>query len=167
MTVVFLKLQLKNSQISHFWSQTQIFLFFHKFLQLYKFESADFKYENNSFKIVAENYKVMGFLMKNTQITYFCAKFRHFCFCAKFYSQTNWRKLISNITIFFSNSSPKYQIKNFQFQIQSLLFLHKILQLDKFKSFDLKHDNSQPNKRFFVQNLGIFVFSQNLAIRQI
>ena len=71
MTVVFLKLQLKNRQISHFWSETYVFLFFQKILKLDKFESADFKYENNSFKIVAQNYKIMGFLMKNTQITFF------------------------------------------------------------------------------------------------
>ena len=54
-------------------------------------------------------------------------------------------------------------------------FFRKILQLEKFDGDDLKFDNSffkvlaqkYPNQAFLVPNLGIFVFSQNFAIRQI
>ena len=50
MTIVFLKFQLKNTQIRNFLSQIQAFLFFREILQLEKFEGADFKYENSFFR---------------------------------------------------------------------------------------------------------------------
>ena len=55
------------------------------------------------------------------------------------------------------------------------MFLYKILQLDKLEGADFKYDNSffkilaqkYQNKAFLVPNLGVFVFPQNFAIRQI
>ena len=62
------------------------------------------------------------------------------------------------------------QIRHCWSQIEAFLFLHKILQLDKFEGADFKYGNSflnfQPkniqNHTFLVSNLDIFVFSRNL-----
>ena len=67
------------------------------------------------------------------------------------------------------------QIRHFWSQIWAFFVLRKILQLDKFEGADFKYDNSffkilalkYPNKTFLVPNVGIFVFSQNFAIRHI
>ena len=45
--------------------------FFHKFLQLEKFEGADFKYDNSILKIISQKYPNKAFLVKNTQIRHF------------------------------------------------------------------------------------------------
>ena len=58
MTIAFLKVQPKNTQIRHFWSQIQAFLFFREILQLDKFEGADFKYDNIVFKFQPKNTKM-------------------------------------------------------------------------------------------------------------
>ena len=42
-------------------------LFFRKILQIDKFEGADFKYDNNYLKIMAQKYTNKAFLVKNTQ----------------------------------------------------------------------------------------------------
>ena len=70
MTIVFLKFQLKNTQIRHFWSQIQAFSLFHDILQLEKFEGADFKYDNSFIK----------FQPKNTQIRHFWSQMQPFLF---------------------------------------------------------------------------------------
>ena len=54
-------------------------------------------------------------------------------------------------------------------------FLHDILQSLKFEDVDLKNDNSffkilsqkDPNEANLALHLGIFIFSQNFAVRQI
>ena len=58
------------------------------------------------------------------------------------------------------------QARDFWTQIDAFFFLHKSLELDKFKGVDLKYDNrvlnsnsKYQNQIFLVQNLGIFVFS--------
>ena len=43
----FLKMEPKNIQIRHFWSQIKIFMFFRKILQVDKFKNADFKFDNS------------------------------------------------------------------------------------------------------------------------
>ena len=57
---------------------------------------------------------------------------------------------------------------------KAFLFFRKILQLGKFESADLKYDNfffeillqKYLFKTFWVRNLGIFLISQNFAVRQ-
>ena len=41
--------------------------FFHKILQLEKFQGADFKYDNSIFKLLDQKYPNKAFLVKNTQ----------------------------------------------------------------------------------------------------
>ena len=85
----------------------QEFLFLHKILQLDIFKGADFKSHNSFFKLLAQYHPNKAFLVTNIQNGIFGPKFRYFCFSAKFCNQTNSRVLISNMTILFSNSSPK------------------------------------------------------------
>ena len=61
---------LKNTQIRHFQSQIQAFLFFREILLLGKFEGADFKYDNIVFK----------FQPQNTQIRHFWSQIQAFLF---------------------------------------------------------------------------------------
>ena len=56
------KLQPKNTQIKHFWSQIQRFLFFHEILQLDKFKGADFKCDNGFFEFQSEITQIKHFL---------------------------------------------------------------------------------------------------------
>ena len=136
----FLKFQSKNTQIRHFWSQIQVFLFLFA------------KFSNQTNLRVPKK----AFLIKNTQIRHFWSqiqaflffreilqldkcegvdfkyynvafksqpkipksgvfgpKFWHFCFSVKFFKQTNLRVLISNMTQFFKNSCPKIPKKVF------------------------------------------------------
>ena len=51
----------KSTQVRHFWSQIQAFLFSHEILQTDKFEGADFKYHNGIFKILAQKYPNKAF----------------------------------------------------------------------------------------------------------
>ena len=104
----------------------------------------------------------------------FGPKFRHFHYFTIFCNSTNSRLLISNLTIVFWKFLPwKYpikaflvkntQIKYFWCQISAFLFLHQILQLDKFKGADFKYDKNffkslakiYPNKAFLVKNVQI------------
>ena len=106
MTIVFLQFLpknteiryfwVKNTKIRNFWSQFQAFSLFHDILQVDKFEGADFKYENIIFK----------FQTKKSRITHFWFQIETFFF-RKICNQTNLRALISNMTMAFSNSSPK------------------------------------------------------------
>ena len=59
----------------------------------------------------------------------FGSKFKHFSFCTELCNKTNSRKLISNMTIVFSNSSPKIRIKYLVRNIRIFIF-HQTLQLD-------------------------------------
>ena len=71
----------KTKQIRYFWSQIYAFSFFHKILQLDKFEGADFKYNNISFK----------FQSKIPKLAIFCLKFKYFCFCTKTLQQDKFK----------------------------------------------------------------------------
>ena len=51
---IFLKFQLKNTRIRHFWFDIWAFLFFRKILRLEKFEGADIKYFKTVFKFQRE-----------------------------------------------------------------------------------------------------------------
>ena len=79
-----------------FWSQTQVFLFFHKILQLDKLGGADVKY--NTF---------FEFQSKNTQKGLFWSKFKNFYFRTKFCILINSGVLISNMAIICQTYSPK------------------------------------------------------------
>ena len=80
------------------------------------------------------------------------------------------------MTILFKNSNKKStQIRHIWWQIYALLFLFKVLQLDKYGGTDFKYGNKYfqnllqkyKNKALLVPNLGIFVFSEKFGIRQI
>ena len=135
MTLVFLKFFPKNTQINHFWSQIQAFLFFRKILKLEKFEDAAFKYDNI----------VLKFQPKTTQIKHFwfhiqALFFVYFFFWQNFPLDKFW-VLISNVKIASLKFQPKNtQIRHFWSQIQAFLFFRKILRFNKFKGEDFKYD---------------------------
>ena len=63
MAIAFLKFQPKNTQIEHFWSQSQAFLFLHEIWQLGKVDGVDFKYDNSFVKIPTQKYPSKAFLV--------------------------------------------------------------------------------------------------------
>ena len=68
----------------------------------------------------------------------FGPKFKDFYFRNK----RNSRTLISNMTISFSNSSPKiWKFGIFGPKFKNFYFLHETLQQSKFKGADFKYDN--------------------------
>ena len=68
-----------------------------------------------------------------------CTKIQWF----KISISTNLRVLMLDMTILFSNSSPKSPKKrHFWFQILAFLFFHEISQLDKFEGADFNYGNS-------------------------
>ena len=78
--------------------------------------------------------------------------------------------MISNMTIFFSNSNPKIpKSGNFGPKFRYFCFFTKFY---KFEGVGFKYDKNfsknlaqkHPNKAFLVPNLGIFLFSQNLQL---
>ena len=140
MTIVFLKSLPKNTQIRHFWSQIQVFLFFRKILQLDKFEGADFKYDNSIFKILAQKYPNKAFLVKNTQIRHFWSQIQVFLFFRKISQLDKFEgadfKYDNSIFKILAQKYPNKaflvknsQIRHFCFQIQAFFFFRKILQL--------------------------------------
>ena len=96
------KFQLKNTQVRHFRSQTWRFLFLNQTLHKYKFEEAYFKYDNSIFKYQPQ--------IRKSSI--FGPKLRIFVF-SRILQLDKFGVLISNMTILFSNSSPKYPNKIF------------------------------------------------------
>ena len=147
------------------------FLFLHKILQLDKLKSIDFKHDNSIFKTLAQKYPNKPFLVPNLGILFF----QKILQLDKFES-ADFKYENSIFEILAQNYPNKgFLIKNNQItyfwsQILAFLFLHKILQLDKLKSIDLKHENSifktlaqkYPNKPFLVPNLGILFFQKIL-----
>ena len=76
------------------------------------------------------------------------------------------------MTIVFQSSSPKIPKQGiFGPKFWHSHFFTKFTKLDKFQGADFKCDKilsqKYPNKAFLVPNLGIFVFLQSFAIRQI
>ena len=152
-------------------------MLFCEVLYLDKFKCADFKYGNILFKFHCKNTKTFwSFSPKILQTGIFGHKFEQFCFFVKFCKYTNLRVLISNMTVVFKKFYNKsIQIIHFLSQIRSLLFLCKILELDKFQGADFKYDNIVLNvkaedtakKRILIPNFGLFVSWQSFANRQI
>ena len=68
----------------------------------------------------------------------FGTKFKDFYFCTKLWNKTNYRTLISNMRIIFSNSIPKIQKSDKEILV---FVLHETLQQDKFEGADFKYDN--------------------------
>ena len=97
----FLKLYSKNTQL-------RFFFVFLQNLQLDKFKGADFKYDNSFFK---------NFSPKIPKYVIFCSKFKDFHFCSNICNKANLRVLISNMTVFFQNSSQNTQLRHYWFQI--------------------------------------------------
>ena len=86
----------------------------------------------------------------------FCLKFMHLF--AKFCSHASYRVLISNMTIFFSYSSPKIPKEDiFGPKFKGFLFLHQPLQQDKLEDKDFIYDNIilklQLKKKQILSNL--------------
>ena len=136
----FSKFLLKNMQMRHFLSQIQPFLFLCKILQIYKFEGADFKYDNSLFLILALKYPNKAFLIKNTQQGIFSPNL-----CIFVFSQNLQIYKFEGADFKYDNSFLKFQpkstqIRHFGSQIQTFSFFHKILQLGKFKCGDFKYD---------------------------
>ena len=98
-----------------------------------------------------------------------------FVFLPSFGNLTNSRVPISNMTTLFSNSSPKIHNSSPFGPRFRHFFSSQNLAIRKIESVDFKYDNSffkilaqkYPNKAFLFPNLGIIVFLQNFAIRQI
>ena len=78
MTIIF-KILAENAQIRHFWSQIEtVWIFFRKILQMDKFESADFKYDNSFLKILAQKHPNKAFLIPDLGIFIFSRNFANF-----------------------------------------------------------------------------------------
>ena len=78
MTIIF-KILAENAQIRHFWSQIEtVWIFFRKILQMDKFESADFKYDNSFLKILAPKHPNKAFLVPDLGIFIFSRNFANF-----------------------------------------------------------------------------------------
>ena len=65
----------KNTQIRHFRSQIEAFLFFREILKIGKFEGANLKSGNSFFKILAQNYPNKVFLVPNFGVFVFLQNF--------------------------------------------------------------------------------------------
>ena len=78
MTIIF-KILAENAQIRHFWSQIEtVWIFFRKILQMDKFESADFKYDNSFLKILVPKHPNKAFLIPDLGIFIFSRNFANF-----------------------------------------------------------------------------------------
>ena len=78
MTIIF-KILAENAQIRHFWSQIEtVWIFFRKILQMDKFESADFKYDNSFLKILSPKHPNKAFLIPDLGIFIFSRNFANF-----------------------------------------------------------------------------------------
>ena len=72
----------------------------------------------------------------------FGPQFKDFYFFIKLCDKANSRTLISNMTISFSNCSPKNtQIWHFWYPTEKLLLLRKTVQVDKFEGANFKYHN--------------------------
>ena len=114
MTIVFSNSSPKVTQVRHFWSQTQKFLFFCKILQLGKIEGADFKYGNSFFK----------FQPKSTQLRHFWSQIQTFLFFCKILQLEKLQGADFKYDNSFSTSRTKVtQIRYVWSEIQTFLFL--------------------------------------------
>ena len=109
-----------------FFLQNLVFVFFRKILQIAKFEVPEFKYDNSFFL------KFSPKMPNKAQLFFFF----------KFWTFTNMRVLICNMTIVFFKIYPKF-------------------------TYMSKSRSKVPNNVFLVPNLGIAVFPRIFAIWQI
>ena len=154
----------KSTQIRPFWFRIETFSFFHKVLQLGRFEGDDFIYNNIIFK----------FQSQNTQISHFWSQIWWFLLLHQILQQYKFKDTDFNYKNFFWILAQKYSNKTLLTKPRSLFFC-KILLLDKFEGADFKYKNSffqiliqkYQHEAFLVRNLGVFVISWNFPIRQI
>ena len=108
----------------------------------------------------------------------FDSKFKEFYIYTNFFNYINSRALISNRTIFYSNSKPKIPKSGIcgpKFKDLSFLHLPQSLQFGKFEGTGLNYDNSffkfhskvTPIRHFWFLNLIIFIFAWNFSFRNI
>ena len=75
MAIVFSNSSPKISKLSTFGPEFRDFFFFDEILQIYKFETADFKHDNSFLKIIAQKYPNKGLLLPNLGIFVFSLNF--------------------------------------------------------------------------------------------
>ena len=103
----------------------------------------------------------------------FGPKLKEFYFCTKLCNKANSRRLVSNMTIAFSNSSLNtYKLGVFLIPNLRIFILHQTLQLDKFEGVDFKYDHYffefQPSKAYFVLNISsYFIFAWNFEYSRV
>ena len=138
---MFFKFQPKNTQIRHFPSKNQVFLFFRETLQIDTFQGADFKYDYSFLKNLEQKHLKKAFLVKNTLIRHFLSQIQAFLFLHKMLQLDKFE----GIDFKYHNSFLKFQRKNTQvryFWCQNQAFLFpKILQLHKLEDADFKYGN--------------------------
>ena len=142
-----------------------LIIIIYEILQLVKFEGANFKYDNIDFK----------FQLKNTLITYFGPRFRDFYFYTKLCNKTISRELISNMTILFSNSSPKRpelrffgcKFKDFYFSTSFYCKANSRKLISNMRIFVFKFQPKNTQISHFWSQILTFFLSQNFAIRKI
>ena len=118
MTIFLFQIPVENTEIRHFGSYIQAFLFFGENLQLGKCESADFKNENNVLKILAQKYPHIRHFQSQIQTSlFFCETLQLY----KFEGAT-----IKYDNIIFKFQSKNAQIKHFCSQISKFLFCTKL-----------------------------------------
>ena len=155
MTLVFYSFQLQNTQKRYFFSKNETtFVFFTKVCN-----------KTNIRALISKTKIVfLRFQPRKSQLSHFMYQIQTtLFFFTKFSNQTNWRGAgFRYDNIFFTFQPRKTQMKHFLFQIQMFLFFFfffcTILQIDKFKAFDFKYDNSflkflapkYPNNAFLV-----------------
>ena len=145
MTIFAFKFQPKNTKSTAVLVQNldKIQTFFHKSLQLDKFEGVHFKYDNIVFKLHS----------KNTETRDIWCKIQAFLFLLQILQLDKFEGVYFKYdNIYFQILAQKYQntavlVQNLD-KIQTLF--HKSLQLDKFEGVHFKYDsiifNSQPNE---------------------
>ena len=103
----------------------------------------------------------------------FGPKLKEFYFSTKLCNKANSRRLVSNMTIAFSNSSLNTcKLGVFLIPNLRIFILHQTLQLGKFEGVDFKYDHYffefQPSKAYFVLNISsYFIFAWNFAYSRV
>ena len=127
-------------------------------MQLDRFESADFKYDNNFLKFLFQKYLKRTFLVPNLDITVFRkilqidrfedpdSKYGNSFFQILTQKYPTKIFLVPNLSIFIFSQNfqiPVQKYRNQVFLVPNLRFLvlHQTLQQDKFKDTDFKYDD--------------------------
>ena len=108
------KLQPQNTWIRNFSFQIYTFLCFPEVLQIEKFESADFKFDNSVFKVLAQKYLYNLFWVKDTQKWYFWPQILTFLFLCKILSLQKFKGIdLKYDKVFLKFYPKKSQITHF------------------------------------------------------